>query len=137
MSTLNNWYKTQLCLFSPTNISAKVFFFVFLFLEVPRKKSVGELGSGAAEHLCPSVESIDRVFAGSVNGLYTGAEMFCPSVESIDRVFAGSHHLLGSLWAPPTPTPTESHRSVLAKTWFRPYRPKPFKHKGSAQRGWF
>ena len=109
LSTLNNWYKTQLCLFSPTNISAKVFFF---FLEVPRKKSVGELGSGAAEHLCPSV-------------------------ESIDRVFAGSHHLLGSLWAPPTPTPTESHRSVLAKTWFRPYRPKPFKHKGSAQRGWF
>ena len=62
---------------------------------------------------------------------------FALGAESIGRTFASSHHLLGSLWAPHTPTPTESHVSVLAKTWFRSYRPKAFKHKGSAQKGWF
>uniref|UniRef100_A0A8C2Y2I5 Protein CASP n=1 Tax=Capra hircus TaxID=9925 RepID=A0A8C2Y2I5_CAPHI len=43
--------------------------------EVPRKKSVEELGSGAAEHLCPGVESIGRVFADPVPALDLGQQL--------------------------------------------------------------
>lgn len=44
-----------------------------------------------------------------------------------------SHCLLASVRGPPT----EDHLSLLAKMWFRSYRHKPFKHKGSAWKGLF